>query len=91
MKRLTDITCTRCRSTVSLAGLDPELALEAVRGSHVCADGTRPAAGSFTRGDRLVAGPGERTKSREELREAHRLADALRPGGALGGWLGGAR
>ena len=59
MKTLNDVTCKRCGVTVSVMWADPQDLVAA----HICPDGERSE--SFTAAERVVSGPGERSKDVE--------------------------
>jgi hypothetical protein len=59
VKTLNDVTCHRCKCTMSCMWVDPA----DVIASHVCPDGGRSDSISVT--ERVVPGPGERGKDDE--------------------------
>lgn len=63
MRRLLDTTCPRCGCTTTVEGLTFR-EVETVALAHVCPDGERRPAGRPV--ERIVPGPGERTKLPEE-------------------------
>lgn len=63
MRIFLDSTCPRCGARSSSAGISLDVAREITR-SHVCADGVSTISGEPV--ERIVLGPGERTKLPEE-------------------------
>ena len=63
MKTMIDVTCPRCGGATSTHGLSAE-SVRDIAALHVCPDGV--AFGQCTVSERVVAGPGERTKLPEE-------------------------
>jgi hypothetical protein len=63
MRTFLDSTCPRCGARSSSQGLSVAEAREIAK-IHVCADGARTEGGDLV--ERVVPGPGERTKLPEE-------------------------
>jgi hypothetical protein len=64
MKRVWDSTCPRCGWRMTIEGFSFTLASEVATYGHVCADGMQMPSGQPV--ERVVPGPGERTRLDEE-------------------------